>query len=344
MINSKISGVGVYIPQIEISNEYVLNRLEQASSPYLLKDELTTLLDKAVFKINKAGCNTRFWAAKNEHCSDLGYKASLEALSGAGIEAGELDAMFFAGMGHDLVEPATGHILKDLLEATNCNYVLDTQDGCTSFMKTIQLADGLIKTGTYKKILIATGEITHQWADFTCKTIEELAWKIAALTIGDGGGAVIMEKTEESIYDNSMQFDYEVANGQYSQTCTVGLTYKAGEFNKMLTHSKRLILAGEECGKILFNRIFKPGDQFDSFIYHNVGSEVDRIMNGLLKNAGVILPDHCSFFADYGNIGAASFPVALHTSREKGLLKRGNHTLFCCPASGPQVGVMRFKY
>ncbi len=347
---TKISGVGAYAPERIITNDHVLNLLERKSSPYLDPEELPAFMQKAKEKIEKAGNKTRHWCHEDEYCTDIALEASKIALEDAGVQANEIDLIIFTGMSKAFVEPATSHVLRNDLKAKNAN-VIDTQDACTSFLKSIEMVDALVKTGVYKKILIAAGERSFDWANFTCKTVDELKWKLASCTIGDAAGAIVLEATEEPEYmddDKHMRFFNKMSEGDYS-VCNIGLNHAVGDRYQLYSHSARLLNTGRKVMSELMAEIFAQDSWkdciFDKILHHDVGTWVNTAIVEILEESDVKYRDgHEPYFSEYGNVASASLPLAMHLAKKEGRLKRGDNCLFACPAAGIQAGVMTFKY
>ncbi len=347
---ARISGIGAYAPERKVYNDDVLDLLEKNSAPYLQDSDLELILSKSAEKLERAGSKVRNWCNEDEYCTDIALQASKTALEDADMGPEELDLIIFTGMSKALVEPATGHILRHELKAINAN-VIDTQDACTSFLKSIELAHSLIKTGAYSKILIAAGERSYDWADFTCKTKEELAWKFGSLTIGDAAGAIVIQSTIEAEYiedDRHMKFFYKLADGAFS-ACTIGLNHRVGERYKLFSHSTRLITIGEEMTSKLLPEVFSQepwkNTKFDNMFFHDVGNMVDGIILSILEKINIEVPDtRMPYFSDYGNVASVSLPLGLWLAKKDGRLKKGNMAAYICPAAGVQTGLMFFKY
>ncbi|MCP4133653.1 MAG: hypothetical protein GY754_21980 [bacterium] len=343
---TRITGLGIYIPPREISNETVLELLEKNSKHYLdMTGESTgELIKSAKAKIEKAGSKIRYWCEPHQYCTDIAFEASVEALKDANLKAADIDLIIYSGMSRAFVEPATAHVLRYQLGAVNAE-LFDTQDACTSFMKSIQIADAFIKTGTYKTVLIAAGERTYDWADFTCKNPSELEWKIGSLTIGDAAGAMILQETSDTNYSNSIGFYYVLGNGDYP-VCTVGLNHWIGERYKLYTHSSQLIqkilTLSEEMKDILRREL--EGLELDTVLMHDIGVAAQKPILGFLQDEGINTDSFKPFFPDFGNVASASLPLSMYLARKDGRLKRGNLALFLCPAAGIQLGAMIFRY
>ncbi|MCP4137431.1 MAG: hypothetical protein GY754_41070 [bacterium] len=347
---ARIAGIGAYVPGREITNDHVLDLLERSSAPYLEKEVLPAFMEKAKYKIEKAGNITRNWCDEYEYCTDIAFNASRIALEDAGISANELDLIIFTGMSKAFVEPATSHVLRHNLQALNAN-VIDTQDACTSFAKSIEIANALIQTGAYKKILIASGERSYDWADFTCKTPDELQWKLASCTIGDAAGAIVLEATDEPEYledSRHLNFFFNISDGDYN-VCNIGLNHAVGDRYQLYSHSARLINIGHIKMKELMGDIFSNEEwkncSFDNSLHHDVGNMVNGIISTIFDDLNVSIVDTFKpYYPECGNVASASFPLALFRAKEEGRLKRGNLCLFAVPAAGVQAGAMIFKY
>ncbi len=349
-VSSEITGIGVYIPGRKISNDDVLQMLKRKSEPYLLNEELDEILEISSERLAKAGNVTRYWCEENEFCTDIAYKASMAALDDAGLKAADIDLIIFTGMSKAFVEPATAHVLRHKLQALNAN-VIDTQDACTSFIKSIEIAHALISSGHYRRVLIVAGERTFDWADMVCKTKDELTWKFGSLTIGDGAGAIVLEATGEAMYledGNHMKFSYELSDGQY-HLCTIGLNYSLGERYKLYTHTPNLFKAvyvvTKECVKNYFLKMNNHTASYDNLFYHDVGKLAQGIILSFLADSSITVKyPESDFYSEYGNVASVSLPLSMWRAREKGYFKKGNLALCVIPASGTQCGVFSFRY
>ena len=347
---SRIEGLGVYVPERRITNEDVLRLLEAHSTAYLSEKDFGKLMAKAREQLDKSGNRTRYWCERDQYCTDIARVAAERALADAGMAAGELDLILYTGMSKAFVEPATAHVLRHEIRALNAN-VIDTQDACTSFMKSVELADSLIQCGRYHNILVVAGERTFDWADFTCKTVYELDWKFGSMTIGDAAGAVVLRPTREPAYvrdPKHMRFFYHLEDGTYA-TCHIGLNHRIGERYRLHSHSGRLIRTGLKAVASLLTKILNHEDfqglQYDNLFIHDIGKMIDEQVLPSIRKADVCVPDsYRSYFPEYGNVASASFPLGLWLAREDGRLKRGNSCVFICPAAGVQAGVMFFRY
>jgi len=346
----RIAGAGAYIPARKVTNEDALRLLQDHSRDYLSERDFEKLLKRAKHQLDKAGSRTRYWCEEEQYCTDIARLASERALEDAGVRASEIDLIIFTGMSKAFVEPATAHVLRHEIGALNAN-VIDTQDACTSFMKSMEIADSLIETGRYRNILVATGERSYDWADFTCKTVYELDWKFGSLTIGDAAAALLLQPTTDPLYtENSkhMRFFNRIEDGTYA-VCHIGLNYRIGERYRLHSHSTRLVRTGLKVTMELLIDLLQEEEwkdlQYDCLFIHDIGKIIDETVLPTIKKAGLCVPDNYnSFFPEYGNVGSASLPLGIWLAKQERRLKRGDLAIYICPAAGVQAGAMSFLY
>ena len=346
---SKIAGVGTFCPERKVDNAFLLEKLERDNASSLSKEDRTQLINIAEFALDRMGAKTRYWAADDEYCTDLGRNASKMALEDAGISPNELDLVIFTGVTHAFVEPASAHVIREDLNALNAD-VIDTQDACASFVKSLDIADCMIRAGRYKKILIATGESGCSLWSYEFKSLEEAKYKLGLLTMGNVGGAVVVEATQEEEYLNfpyHMVFSYLYeGNGSYAHS-NIGFHHSAGKLCELHVDAKILYPTAMK----LFVKFFQETEwmnlSFDNLFVHDVGRIIEELLPRFRRKEtkeGVLPDNYKSFFPESGNIGPASLPMSMDMAKNDGRLKRGNRVLFVGGASGIQVCATTFLY
>ena len=273
------------------------------------------------------------------------------AVADAGIDAEEIDYLIFTGMSKAFVEPASAHVLRAGLGAERA-VVIDTQDACTSFIKSLQIADCLIRSGGCRKILIASGERTFDWADFACTRLEDLTWKFGSLTIGDGAGAMVLQATQDPGY-LAWPYHFHLACRAVSNTfsyCQIGLNHAQGERYKLRSHSGKLFKTATDAAlDLIADKQQTDPDwltqRIECLLFHDIGQYLQKkVMPAFSHFFPNVTWEYLSYFNRLGNIGSSSLPVGLALSREAGMLNRGDRVLFACPAAGVQAGILTFVY
>lgn len=123
--------------------------------------------------------------------SDLAVAAARTALERS---PGAVDLLIFASASQDLIEPATSHIVSAKL-GLGCP-VLDVKNACNSVLNAMQVAEALIATGQYRRVLIASGEQPSHAVRWRLDGQAQFLRSFAGYTMSDAGAAVILEASE----------------------------------------------------------------------------------------------------------------------------------------------------
>ena len=99
--------------------------------------------------------------------------------------------MLFASASQDLVEPATSHIVAAKLGLERP--VMDVKNACNSVVNAMQVADALIRSGQYRRVLIASGEGPSVAVRWELRDHDEFIRSFPGYTMSDGGAALVLE-------------------------------------------------------------------------------------------------------------------------------------------------------
>ena len=119
--------------------------------------------------------------AKNISCGEMAYKAALNALEMAKVRVDELDGIIVATITPDSTMPSTACNVQKMLGAPGC-FAFDISAACSGFIYAVNIANGLIKSGSAKKILVIGAERLSSVLDWTDRS--------TCILFGDGAGAV----------------------------------------------------------------------------------------------------------------------------------------------------------
>ena len=174
MLNSKISGVGIYVPDNVIRN----NDLESMMNT---SDEWIQ---------ERTGIKERRWV-NNEKLttSQMGTYASENAIEDAGISKDDIDFIIFATLSPDYFFPGSGVLLQRNLGIREVG-ALDVRNQCSGFIYALSIADQYIKSGMYKNILIVGSEVHSGGLDKSPRG------RAVSVIFGDGAGAVVLSADE----------------------------------------------------------------------------------------------------------------------------------------------------
>lgn len=136
--------------------------------------------------------------ATNEYqtASDLGYAAAEKILAEKNIDRGTIGLVLFGAHSTDYRRPATACVLHKRLGLKKECAAFDVSLGCSAFVYCIQTAASMMQCSDISKALIIVGETMTKMVNPDDKS--------AVMLFGDGGGAVLLEKTDEECEINGL--------------------------------------------------------------------------------------------------------------------------------------------
>ncbi len=319
MRNSKIIGVGHYVPENVITNDY-LSQIMDTSDEWITE---------------RTGIKERRWISEGQTVSELAYNAAVKALKMAGMEASDLDFIVFASLGSDYEFPGGGCFLNRRLNIPGVPAV-DIRTQCTGFIYGLTIADQFIKTGMYKNVLVVGAEIQSTGLNLTT------AGRDTAVLFGDGAGAVVLTATDNN--DEGILGSVIHADGQFTDE----LCLKLPSISRKPRISAELLddpdIYPTMKGRLVFKHAVVKfpagiheamevagvkGDDIDLVIPHQANL---RITEAVSKRLGIGMDKFISNIHKYGNTTAASIPIALSEAFAEGRIEDGD--LLCLAAFG----------
>jgi len=270
--------------------------------------------------------------------SDLAVAAAREALDSS---PGEVDLVLFASASQDLIEPATSHIVAAKLGLTAP--VMDVKNACNSVVNAMQVADALIRTGQYRRILIASGEAPSVAVRWQLDSHEQFLRSFPGYTMSDGGAALVLEADDDPDAGiRSMRF-LAVSRHWDIGTLPGGGTMRPRDIDAEYfdMDGRGLQQAFLELGpgpvlELLRERGIAWSD-FDLVAIHQVALPY---LPPIFERLGV--PDDRTVItvAEHGNLASVTLPLQLHLARERGMLHPGSRVLLIGLAGGISLGLV----
>jgi 3-oxoacyl-[acyl-carrier-protein] synthase-3 len=143
MYYSKIVGLGHYVPENVISNQY-LESIMDTNDAWIT--ERTGIKERRYFTYGK------------DTNASMATEAAKIAIERAGLTPQEIDFIVYATITPDYYFPGPGFVLQRNLGMQNVG-VLDIRDQCSGFVYALSTADQFIRSGMYKNILVIGAEI-----------------------------------------------------------------------------------------------------------------------------------------------------------------------------------------
>ena len=176
-MNSKIAGIGYYVPDNIVTNRDLMEYMDTS-------DEWIQ---------ERTGIKERRYAEKHkETTTTMATIAAHRAIESAGIDKEEIDFIVFATLSPDYYFPGCGVLLQRELGISNTNIgAIDIRNQCSGFIYGLSVADKFIKTGTYRNVLLVGAEMHSMGLDFSTRG------RGVSVIFGDGAGAIVMQATED---------------------------------------------------------------------------------------------------------------------------------------------------
>ena len=325
MYQSKIAGLGKYVPENVVTNED-LSKMMDTNDSWI--QERTGIKERR--HIKKGDGNTT---------ASMGAKAANIALERANISKDDIDLIVFATLSPDYYFPGCGVQIQEILDIHTCP-ALDVRNQCSGFIYGLSVADQFIKTGMYKNILLIGSENHSGGLDFTTRG------RSVSVIFGDGAGAVVLTRSDHNgqgilsthlhsegkhalelslkgpstnhwvpeIIEENPQEDipyYPYMNGQFV-------------FKNAVVRFSEVIMEGLKANGLDVKDI-------DMLIPHQANLRISQFIQQKFK-----LRDYQVYnnIQRYGNTTAASIPIALTEAWEEGKIKEGDTIVLAAFGSG----------
>jgi 3-oxoacyl-[acyl-carrier-protein] synthase III len=260
--------------------------------------------------------------------SDIGYVAAARALACAGVAGRDIELIVFGTTSYDDQVPNVASGIQRRIGADGCA-AMDVNTACTSFLYSLSTATAMIRTGVVKNALVIGAEIISPFMDWSDRNV--------AVLFGDGAAAVVLQATdrEEGLlaerlgcYGESREIlrVHGMGAGYAHQDRILGKTewqFEGQEIFKKAVHG--MSMACDEALK----KIGKTSADVDLVVPHQANL---RIIEAVAKKAGVPMEKVFTNVHRYGNMSAATVPVALCEALEEGRVKP--NSLLLMPSFG----------
>lgn len=327
--SARISGLGIYLPSKSRATAQTEHDL-RVRNPGL---KLATGLIGRMTGVERVHLRPDGWQA-----SDLAVAAAGHALAES---PGPIDLLIFASASQDLIEPATSHIVAAKL-GLECP-VMDISNACNSVINAMQVAEALIASGQYRRVLVASGEQPSHGVRWELRDHQQFIRSFPGYTMSDGGAAVILEATDDpatGILDSMF-----VAVSRHWE---IGTLPTGGTMNpRSLDHTyfdmdgqglqQAFLDLGPRPVLDLLARNALTWDDFDLVAIHQVALPY---LAPIFERLGVAEGKSVITIADHGNLASVTLPLQLALARESGMVGPGSLVLLIGLAGGISLGLM----
>ncbi|MCM3135670.1 ketoacyl-ACP synthase III [Paenibacillus polysaccharolyticus] len=301
---STITAMGTYVPD-RILNNADLEKLVDTSDEWI---------------VQRTGMRERRIAGKHEFVSDLATKAVEDMVRRYEVKITDVDMILFATSTPEYAFPSSASRVQANLGIPQTG-VLDLNAACAGFTYGMQLADSLVTSGMYRKVLVIGAETLSKITDYTDRT--------TCVLFGDGAGAFLVERASDEGDFKSVISGTQGDGGMH--------LYKSGLSTEMhgqpLNAEGNLVQNGREVYKWavrmvpeqlaeLITRAEMSPEQIDWFVPHSANM---RMIEAMCERGPIPLERTLTSMEYRGNTSAASIPLALQIAVDEGKLRHGQN-------------------
>ena len=324
-IHAVITGVGGYVPNYRMTNE-----------------EISTMVDTSDEWIAKRIGIKERRILKPEEGTGITYLAE-KALDNFKLKHEfnplEIEAVVFATTTPDYILPNSASLIAQKAGMTNA-FGLDVSAACSGFLYGLEVANGFIVSGKYKKVMVFAGDVLSTVTDYTDRNTCPI--------FADGCGCTLLEATTEpvGIIDSIMRSEGNVEHLHY---------YGGGSVNpaSQETIDNRMHYIWQD-GKVVFKHAVScMADACVEVMKRNNLSQDDvvwvvphqanlRIIDAVANRLDIPKEKVMINIQEYGNTSAGTIPLCLWDWESK--LHKGDNIILTAFGAGFTWGATYLKW
>ena len=292
------------------------------------------------------GIHERRVSVGDEDSLSLAVGAARDCLARSGRRAEEIDLVLSCSITKyrdglvQWLEPTTSLAVARAIGAGNAT-TFDLSNACAGTLTGVLVANNWIRRGAVRRVLVVSGEYISRLGVNAARHVRSIVSReLASLTLGDAGGAVLVERAEAGQPGITVAGFTTVAD--HSRLC---LAYPARHHAgaRMFTKARAIHRVASAC----FSHAAIAGlriDDIDHVIPHQTSARAirkgERVVNealgGAPRNRAVVTVDR------YGNTASTTHVVALVEELDAGRLHAGDRVALLALASGLEIGIVLF--
>ena len=265
---------------------------------------------------------------RGECVSDLAVAAAEKLFQGYKIERESIDFLLLCTQTPDYPLPTTACLVQERLGLPRSMGALDFNLGCSGFVYGLSLADGLIRAGSAKRVLLITSETYSKYIDPTDRSLRTI--------FGDGAAATLIDAADEPSL-GSFAFGTDGRGANTLMVAEGGAHPKESELKptKRKRWPSRLYMDGPELVKFTLDvvpptieRILKESgtkaEEIDFYLMHQATLLMLQRLRERLKVDEQLLP---VALEECGNTVSSTLPILMHRLRGAKRLEPGKRSL-----------------
>jgi 3-oxoacyl-[acyl-carrier-protein] synthase-3 len=353
-MKSVITGTGIGIAKNLVTNE-ALSRIMDTTDEWIR---------------TRSGVEQRFYVDAGEGSSDLGVRAAADALVAGGRTKDDIDAIIFATMTPDHFFPGNGPVLQAKMGFRESIPTFDIRQQCSGFLYGLDLADSLIQSGKYRRVLLVGADVHSPFMPWQAGwdttigasdrevTPDERAlntrFRDRTVLFGDGAGAVVVEASANGDGRGFLGARLYTNGSNIEALYVPGIGFKNRPYVSQEQLDTYAFIPAME-GRAVFKEAVSKMPEAVREVCAAAGVEVKDLDLLLIHQANLRIVEAVTKVLDlppekvphnierYGNTTAGTLPILFHECLTNGRLQPGMLVAFTALGSGLHWGAALYQ-
>ena len=313
---ASITGIGSYVPEKVLTNKDL--------------EKIVDTTDEWI--VTRTGIRERHIAAEGETTASMGAMAAERALENAGVSAEEVDMIICATITPEMLFPNTACFIQERIGAKNA-FCFGLEAACSGFVYGLEVARQFVSSGAKNTVLVIGAEKLSAFVDWNDRA--------TCILFGDGAGAAVVQATGARVgiahtvlgSDGGLTDLLKVPGGgslnpPTHETIDEGLHYLSMNGREVFKHAVRAMADSartvlSDCGVSIEDVDWLVPHQANQRIVEAIGQRLEIAPEKVFMN-----------LQKYGNMSAASIPVALDEACREGHIQKGDLVLLIAFGGG----------
>ncbi|MBB4034548.1 3-oxoacyl-[acyl-carrier-protein] synthase-3 [Dysgonomonas hofstadii] len=324
MVRAAITAVGAYVPEDILTN-----------------DDMAKIVDTTdEWIMTRVGIKERRVLGKGKGTSFMGAEAVKIILEKSNTKPEEVEVIIFATTTPDYIFPSTAAMTAEACGIKNA-LGFDIQAACSGFIYALEVGSNFIRSGRYKKVIVAAGDKMTSIANYKDRTTCPL--------FGDAAGAVMLEPTTEDvgIIDSILHVD---GSGRpnlhmYGGGSVYPASYETVDKDMHYVYQEGQVVFKHAVSKMadvsveIMERNGLTRETVDWLVPHQANI---RIIEAVGNRMGLSADKVMINIQKYGNTSAGTIPLCLYEWQDK--LKKGDNLILAAFGGGFTWGSLYLKW
>jgi 3-oxoacyl-[acyl-carrier-protein] synthase III len=273
---------------------------------------------------NKTGIRKRHFAKSEEYSIDLAIQAAKKLFTEHSVQRRDIDFIIFCTQTPKYLIPTSACILQHALGISTSAGAIDVNQGCSGYVYSLMLAEGLIESKIAKNILLITADTYTKLVDPYDRGLKTI--------FGDAATASLVTKNNLSTFRSGI---YEYGTDGSGAETLIAKNSGMHRICEQGNPAASLFMDGAAIFKFTLEKIphlvestlvnadLCPQD-VDLYIFHQANS---YMLEHLRQKIGIARDKFFLHLAEVGNTVSSSIPIAIYAALREKRIKAGSKVM-----------------